>query len=124
MRRFGLGIALLGVLLLGSLAVGKQMEQIHGPVAQHIEQAISLAAEGSAERAAAAVALAKEQWNRGWKFLAAFADHQPMEEVDDLFAAVAAYSPDSQEFSACCQQLLQQTAAVLRSQILSWWNLL
>lgn len=124
MRRFGLGIGLLVVLLVISLATGKMMEQIHDPVAKHLEQAVSLAADGAADAAVAAVQMAKEQWERGWKFLAAFADHAPMEEVDDLFNAVTAYSPDSQEFGAYCRQLIQRTAAVLRSQILSWWNLL
>ena len=124
MRRFGLGVGLLMILLVISLAAGKRMEQIQSPVADHLEQAVSLAAQGAGEAAVSAVQMAKAQWQRGWKFLAAFADHEPMEAVDELFSAAAAYSPDSQEFGAYCRQLLQRTAAVLRSQILSWWNLL
>ena len=124
MRRFGLGVGLLAALLVVSLAAGKRMEQLQTPVADHLEQAVSLAAQGAGEAAVTAVQMAKAQWEQGWKFLAAFADHAPMEEVDELFSAAAAYSPDSQEFGACCRQLLQRTAAVLRSQILSWWNLL
>ena len=124
MRRFGLGIGLLLGLLVGSLAAGKQMEKIQSPIVQKLEQAVSLAMDGAEEAAVAAVQGAKELWQRGWGFLAAFADHEPMEEVDDLFSAVAAYPPDSKEFAACCYQLLQRTAAVIQDQTFSWWNLL
>lgn len=124
MRRFALGIGVLTALLLGSLAVGKQVEQFHGPVVRNLEQAISLAGEGAGEAAVRAVRAAKEQWDRGWQFVAAFADHEPMDEVEDLFSALSAYAPDSEEFVAYCRQLLQRTGAVMRDQTLSWWNLL
>lgn len=124
MRRFALGIGVLVALLAGSLAVGKQVEQLHRPVMQSLEQAISLAGEGAEEGALQAVQVAKEQWRRGWQFVAALADHEPMDEVDELFSALGAYSPDSEEFMACCRQLLQRTGAVIREQTLSWWNLL
>lgn len=124
MKRFVFGIGLLAALLIGSLAVGKGMEQLHRPVEQSLNQAISLAAQGASEGAVAAVEAAKEQWRRGWQFMAAFADHEPMEEVDNLFSAVAAYGPDTEEFVACCRQLLQRTAAVLEDQSINWWNLL
>ena len=124
MKRFVLGIGLLACLLAGSLAVGKRMEQLHDPVVRELREALSLAAEGAGDAAVAAVKLAKEEWNQGWTFIAAFADHEPMEEVDDLFSAVTEYLPDSEEFAACCQQLLQRTAAVVRDQAVSWWNLL
>ena len=124
MRRFWLGIGVLVFLSLGSLAVGKWVEQLHAPVVRNLEQAISLAEKGTEAAALQAVRAAKEQWDRGWQFVAAFVDHEPMDEVDDLFSALSAYTPDSEEFVAYCQQLLQRTGAVLRNQTLSWWNLL
>ena len=124
MKRFILGIGVLAVLLVGSLAVGRRMERLHDPVVRELQEAVALAAEGAGDAAVAAVKLAKKQWEESWNFLAAFADHEPMEEVDDLFSAVTAYLPDSQEFAACCQQLIQRTAAVIQDQALTWWNLL
>lgn len=124
MKRFVMGIALLAILLFGGLVVSRRMEQLHDPVVQELKAALTLAAEGAGDAASAAVKLAKEEWEKGWKFFAAFADHEPMEEVDDLFSAVTEYLPDSQEFAACCQQLIQRTAAVVRDQAISWWNLL
>ena len=100
------------------------MEQLHDPVVLELKEALALAAEGAGDAAAAAVKLAREEWQEGWTFFAAFADHEPMEEVDDLFSAVTEYLPDSREFAACCQQLIQRTAAVVRDQAISWWNLL
>ena len=124
MKRFIIGISVLGALLAGSLAAEGRMEQLYRPVQEHLEQAVRLSAEGATEAAAASLERAKELWHRGWKFMAAFADHEPMEEVDDLFSAVSAYSPESAEFGAYCAQLLRRTAAVIRDQTLSWWNLL
>ena len=124
MRRFWLGIGVRAVLVLGSLAVGRKVEQLHTPVVRNLEQPISFAEEGAGEAALQAVRAAKEHWNQGWQFVAAFADHEPMDEVDNLFSALRAYAPDSAEFVACCQQLLQRTESVLRNQTLSWWNLL
>ena len=124
MRRFALGIGLLAILLAGSLAVGKRVEQLNRPVIENLTEAISLAAAGAEEEALAAVRAAKEQWDRGWQFMAAFADHGPMEAVDELFGALSAYLPDSEEFTAYCQQLIQRTQAAIRNQSVSWWNLL
>lgn len=124
MRRFALGIGVLAILLVGSLAVGKRVDQLHGPVVRNLEQAIALAEEGAEAAALQAVQTAKEQWSRGWQFVAAFADHEPMDEVDDLFSALSAYKPDSAEFVAYCRQLLLRIGSVLRNQTLSWWNLL
>ena len=124
MKRFIIGLTLLGALLAGSLGLGARMERLYRPVARNLEQAVRLSAEGATEEAAEALARAKELWDQGWRFMAAFADHEPMEEVDDLFGAASAYSPDSVEFGAYCAQLLQRTAAVIRNQTLSWWNLL
>ena len=124
MKRFVLGISLLAALLIGSLAVGKGVEQRTHPVVQNLKQAISLAGTGAGEAALAAVEQAKAQWDRGWQFAAAFADHEPLDEVDDLFGALSAYLPDSGEFTAYCRQLIRRAEAVIRDQTLSWWNLL
>lgn len=124
MKRFILGLALLGVLFAGSLGVGREMEILHQPVIRNLTKASELALSGAAEAAQAAALAAKEVWQENWEFTAAFSDHAPMEEVDDLFAALPAYLPEAEEFAAGCLQLVQRTAAVIRDHTLSWWNLL
>ena len=52
------------------------------------------------------------------------ADHQPMEDVDSLFARLPAYGEDPTEFSACCRELARRVRAVYEAHSLTWWNLL
>ncbi len=124
MKRFVLGILLLAVLFGGSLGISRGMEILHQPVIRNLKQAAELALSGETEAAQAAAAAAKETWQEHWEFTAAFSDHTPMQEVDDLFAALPAYLPEAEEFAANCLQLVQRTAAVIRDHTLSWWNLL
>ena len=124
MKRFILGISLLALLLVGSLFVSRKVENLYYPVLEDLGKAMDLAISGAGDTARAAAMAAKEAWQKNWQFTAAFADHAPMEEVDTLFSALCAYLPDSEEFQACCQQLIQRTSAVIRSQCFSWWNLL
>ena len=124
MKRFILGILLLTVLLAGSLGISREMEILHQPVIRDLSRAAELALSGAMEAAQAAAAAAQETWQENWAFTAAFSDHSPMEEVDDLFAALPAYLPEAEEFAAACLQLVQRTATVIRDHTLSWWNLL
>lgn len=124
MKRFILGILLLSLLLIAGLGISRGMEVRHRPVTEDLSRACELALSGASEAARRAALAAKETWEAHWPFTAAFADHEPLEEVDDLFSALEAYSPDSEDFLACCQQLIRRTQAVIRAQCVSWWNLL
>lgn len=124
MKRFILGVGLLAVLFGGSLLVSRKVEALYRPVLEDLTKATELAISGAGDAAKAAAMAAREAWQKNWQFTAAFADHEPMEEVDELFSALSAYLPDSEDFKACCQQLIQRTGAVIRNQTFSWWNLL
>lgn len=124
MKRFVLGIVLLAVLFGVALGVGRGMDILHQPVIRDLNRAAELALSGATEAARAAALAAREAWQENWKYTAAFSDHTPMGEVDDLFAALGAYSPEAEEFAATCLQLVRRTAAVIRDHALSWWNLL
>ena len=67
---------------------------------------------------------AQRGWRKAWRLTAAFADHQPMEDVDSLFARLPAYGEDAVEFSACCRELARRVRAVYEAHSLTWWNLL
>ena len=123
MRRFGFGIALLVMLLLCSLAIWWGMEGLHRPIVRELTRAAALAEENGPAAKETAMQ-AKDQWQRNWHFTAAVADHTPMEEIDDLFAELETYAPDSQEFTICCRKLIRRTAAMAQAQGLSWWSLL
>ena len=124
MRRFGFGIGLLVALLIGSLAVWWGMERLHRPIVQDLTRAAVLAEEQNGLEAKEMAWKAEDQWRSNWHFTASFADHTPMEEIDALFAALETYKPDSEEFKACCQQLIKRTEAMAHAHVFNWWSLL
>lgn len=124
MNRFGFGIGLLAALLICSLAAWWGMEQMHRPIVRQLTRAAVMAEAGEGETARETALQAREKWKRNWHFAASVADHTPMEEIDDLFAELEVYEPDSEEFMACCRQLIRRTEAMAQAQGLSWWSLL
>ena len=124
MKRFGFGFCLLIVLLLGCLGVWWGMEKVHQPVTEELVQAAALSQAGDGVSAAETAFRARETWEKHWHFAAAFADHTPMGEIDDLFRSLDAYAPVSADFAACCLQLAQRTQAMADVHAFNWWNLL
>ena len=124
MTRCVLGVCLLLVMLAGSLGVWWGMEKIHQPVTEGLEQAARFSQAGDRDAAEETAFLAREAWQEHWHFVAAFADHTPMEEIDALFRTLEAYSPVSDDFAACCLQLAQRTQAMAEAHQFSWWHLL
>lgn len=124
MKRYLLGIALLGLLLAGALGVWQSMETHHGPVAEELVRAAEFSRLGDPVAAADAARRAKNIWEDHWRFSAAFADHGPMEQIDDLFRALEAYDPASVDFRARCLQLAERATAMIDDHAFNWWNLL
>lgn len=124
MRRFILGASLLAVLLMGCLGVWWRMESVHRPVTDELIRAAELSRSGNGDAAVETVLHARELWEKHWRFTAAFADHGPMEQIDDLFYALDAYDPGTADYAACCLQLAQRTEAMAKDHALNWWNLL
>lgn len=124
MKRYCLGISLLLILLIGCLGVWWGMETIHQPITENLEQAAAFSHAGEEASAAKLAVQARETWQKHWHFVAAFADHTPMEEIDDLFHSLDAYAPTSADFAACCLQLAQRMRAMADVHAFNWWNLL
>ena len=120
MSRFRIGAGLLAVLLGVSLWAQSQMKAIQAPIAGQITQAEALAAGGSWPQAAAAVTQAREDWEESRTFVAALADHQPMEDIEGLFARLHAYeTEDRSEYAALCAEIARRIRAVAEAQELS-----
>lgn len=126
MKRGWIGLGLLLALLAGSIAVTRAMDRGHDPIARELETASDLALEGDWETAAALARNAKAEWEDKWNFGAAFADHEPMEEIDGLFAQVEVYVRAREEvsFAAVCAELSKRLEAMGDAHGLTWWNLL
>lgn len=126
MKRFWFGVCLLAVLLAGCLGVSWGMERLHEPVSRNLEQAAILAQTGDLAGAGELTLQAQADWQKHWHFVAAFADHGPMEEIDALFGALEEYrlGGDHAEFAANCVHLARLTEAMAEAHALNWWNLL
>lgn len=125
-KRFFLGIGILVVFLVLGLLITVWMERINLSVAQELEQAVQSAQAGDFLQGTMQAQRAKENWQSGWKWIAAAADHNPMDEIDALFAQVDFYTRTGQTeaFGACCARICELVNAVTDDHRLTWWNFL
>ena len=122
--RFGLGL-LLVLLVLGTVsawAMGKGL----APMTEGIRQAGDAALQEDWDTAEALSAEVKAQWEKGFPYLASLSDHEPMENINGLFAQLEVYAQcrDPQNFAAVCGQLAQDLEAMGEAHSLKWWNIL
>ena len=121
-----LGAGLLALLLLASFGAQWLVRSFHQPTAQDLESAAEAALAGDPVQATAMTQRARARWERHRHWTAALTDHNPMDDVDDLFAEaqVLAENRQTQELAACCRRLMVQIRSVWEDQSLTWWNLL
>lgn len=126
MKRLWLGVVILAVLLTGGTVVTCSMNATHSQISHTLQQAADTAMAGDLNKAVELAADAKQQWERHWRFTAAFADHTPMDELDSLFAEMEIFAEarDMPHFAVCCASLAKAAQAMADSHNLSWWNLL
>lgn len=119
MNRLRLGLLLLAVILVISIIIGLAIGNIHTQIAD----AMLAAADGiDIDLAFQTEAL----WQRFRGLTAAFTDHEPLEELDQLFSQLSRESAIAQpaEFSMLCIQASCVSRAIAESVELTWWNFL
>ena len=126
MKRGWIGAGLLAGLLILGLLVTWFMGRTHTGISEELELSARFAIAGNWEEAEELAEEAYEDWQDSWHFSAAFADHEPMEEIDALFAQLLPYllNQDAVSFSAVCRELARQVEAIGDAHNLNWWNLL
>lgn len=126
MKRLWIGILILVILLCGSFAISVAMTNIHVPIASDLELAAQKALDDDWPTALTLVEKANHRWEKYHSFIAAFADHTPMDEIDTLLEELEIYaqSRENPHFSATCAHLYFMATAMAESHLLSWWNLL
>lgn len=126
MKRCWFALGLLIALLVAGFWVTSYMEEAHAPIAEAISQAGESSRTGNWDEARELLTLARETWEAKRKAIALFADHDPMEEVDAIFAqlAVAAQWKDSLGFSTLCAYLSEALKAMGEAHGPTWWNIL
>ena len=126
MKRIWIGIALLTCLLMGGLWISGFMKEAHDPVAQDIRHAGSMAQKDQWNAAQAFAERGRDRWEQKWPVTAAIADHEPMDEIDALFAQLEAYEKtrDPAAYSAICGHLGSLLEALSQGHRCKWWNLM
>ena len=124
MKRSIFGGLLLLVLLLGSLGAAALMENLHSPISELLEQAADLAAE-DLPGAVALARQAKAAWEEAEPLSGCFADHNPMEEMNQEFARLEIFAREEEPlaFAAACGSLAEKMQAMGDAHSLQWRNL-
>lgn len=125
MKRVWIGIGFLAALLALGFGVSIAMEAYATPVSVQLARAQKLAQDGQLDEAIILAQQAEQAWQEGWKLMATVADHTPMEEIDRMFAELAAYGQKQEiaEFAATSAGLSRLTQAMAQAHKLTWWNL-
>lgn len=126
MKRLWIGVVLMTTLLVGGIWLSLALSGAHEDLSRQLSAASDAALGQNWEKADAHMSLAEADWQRYRAFTAAFTDHEPLEEIDRLFAQVEICRSLSLEvdYSYVCSSLSQICSAIAESMKLPWWNLL
>lgn len=126
MKRCYAGAGLLAVLLAVSLLVTRGMEKRTAPIAEDLTAAASNAMAGNWEVVEELTKKASSVWEKNRPFTAAFADHSPMEDIEDDLAQLDIYlrAREKTTFAAAAAQLAEKITAVGEAHALHWQNIL
>ena len=126
MRRLWIGVGFLIVMLVVGIAMTVMFDRIHTPLAEDLQLASQLALAEDWEKATALAQQARADWKQYREFIAAVADHEPLEKMEYLLDQLDVYAEARREadFSAVCVELAALADAMLESQSITWWNFL
>lgn len=126
MWRVWFGTALLLTLLSLCLFVTGYCGNAYKPVSGDLDAAAVAAMAGDTAGALAAARHSRQQWDAMWHKTAAFTDHEPMDEIDSLYAQLETYGElgETGQMASVCTRLSQLVHAIGEAQQLTWWNFL
>ena len=126
MKRLWIGITILSLLLAVGIGTTIFATRTQQEISQTLSQASESALEGKWQEAKNLSQNAKQKWERCRKVTASISDHEPMEEIDDLFSQMEIYLITNQPlpFSVCCASLSVLTEAIGEAHAVNWWSLL
>ena len=126
MKRMWIGVALLLAVLVIGIALTVAFHTLHGHLSEKLEDSSTAALAGDWKKATSLAREARSDWEKCRSFTAAVADHEPLEEMDSLFAQLAVWErlEEPEEFAATAAHLARLAEALRDSQAITWWNLL
>lgn len=126
MKRIWIGIGLLAVMLVAGIWVSEYMDHTHSAIAEDLDRASRLMMQHQWEGANSLTARARKSWEDRRSITACFAEHEPLDEIDGIFAQLEIYAADRDEVacSASCVYLSQRLRALGKCHKFTLWNLL
>ena len=124
MKRIWFGAALLAVLLISGFASSAWMEKIHLSLSDDLSRAAELALEENWAGAESFTKAAHREWDKRRDLIASLSDHEPMDQIEGLFAQLDAFAraKDRVSYSSTCIFLARQLEALGQGHRLSLPN--
>lgn len=126
MNRLWIGVGILVVLLIAGVVMLLVSWDFNAEFSDGLEQAGELALSGNWVAAEKKAAQSREKWERYRLFWASSTDHEPVEQMQNLFSQLEIYQRRQMEvdFAAVCRHLVNLAEAIDESHSLSWWSIL
>lgn len=126
MKRLWLGLGLLLLLFGVGVAADQLSAHLLEPVCGELLAASDAALAENWTQAEQLAAQARQQWRSWGTVIGAVADHEPLEQINQLYAQLEVYtkSRDPLGFAACCRRLRKMIEAVAKTHEISWENFL
>ena len=126
MKRLWLGLGLLLLLFGVGVAADQLSAHLLEPVCDDLSAASDAALAENWPQAEQLAAQARQQWESKGTVMGTVADHEPLEQINQLYAQLEVYakSRDPASFAACCQRLRKMIEAVAKTHEISWENFL
>lgn len=124
MKRVVFGVILLAALLVLGFVSQSFMVNAHQNSAFLLERAGLEALDDNWDMAQLLYNRAKRNWDKEYHLSAALADHDPMEDVDSLYAqlGIFAQQQETTHFAALCMETAKRLQAMADAHVLSWWS--
>ncbi len=126
MKRLWLGVTFLILLLTLGIWQMVGLSGIHSTLSDTLSEAALAAQRQDWETADALSQNAQRKWEQYRRLTASFADHEPLEEAEQLFDELQVCKGLSLEenYAVVCSNLSQICKAIAESFQISWWNVL
>ena len=126
MKRLWLGIVLLVLLSAAGAVLSAGISSLSEKLSTQLDQAGIAVQAGNWSEAVSLADSAQKLWKQYRHFTAAAVDHEPLEQMERLFAQLALYCQQGMavDYGVTCAHLSQLSKAIGESHALKWWSFL
>ena len=126
MNRLWIGVGVLVVLLAMGIGLLLVSLNFHEDFSHNLKAAGYAAMAGNWADAEKKLAHSREKWQTYQQFLAASTDHEPVEQVQQLFSQLELFQTRQMdvEFASACFALAELSEVITETHNLRWWSIL